>query len=674
MAHPTSIRRSLLLNLVVVVLLLGTVLLGMTFVRTWGTMQRVSEALITLTLERTEVELRGFFDPVHRQLLELRDLSRAGLYDAPPDRLDELLGSFMREHRWVSATMLADAGGREHMLMHAGSSWRSRRVPLTGDGQPVVVRAWREDAPDPTVTQDLTDYDPRTRPWYRGALAGLRASGDVNSSIHWTEPYLFSTSGNPGITASIAFRDDNGEVRVIGLNLTLVEISNFITNIDVFGSGFAYVLSEAGSLVGIPRGGRYADDEVLKQALLTRPGELDVPIARDIAAAFLGDEATERATRFTSGNAAWWGDTRRVPLSPGSEGAALILGVAVPEAALLQGVQQQRLLIGVLTLIVLAVSVARAVGLARRYSRPLEALVAESERIRAGDLEPGPPIGTDVAEVLTLARAHDRMRAGLRALLRIEDDLKIARMIQEKTYPAQLPTVRGFDLAAWSEPADQTGGDTYDIIGLRTSADDRIVLTNGRAGQAVLLLADATGHGIGPALSVTQVRAMLRIAVRMSSDLSAIATHINTQLCEDLPGGRFVTCWLGRLDSETGTLTSVSGGQAPLLRYVAADDEFEVRTADSPPFGLFDVAPIDVPPPLTMAPGDIFAVMSDGTFEATSPAGEEFGAERVREVIRARRDGTAAEILAAVRQAEERFTRGQAPVDDRTIIIVKRVS
>ncbi len=90
----------------------------------------------------------------------------------------------------------------------------------------------------------------------------------------------------------------------------------------------------------------------------------------------------------------------------------------------------------------------------------------------------------------------------------------------------------------------------------------------------MLLLADATGHGIGPALSVTQLRAMLRMAVRAGlaaggSASREVAQHINEQLYADLPSNRFITAWLAMLDAAAGTLTTYSAGQAPLLLYRA---------------------------------------------------------------------------------------------------------
>jgi phosphoserine phosphatase len=326
----------------------------------------------------------------------------------------------------------------------------------------------------------------------------------------------------------------------------------------------------------------------------------------------------------------------------------------------------------VATIVVLAGAIWRVVVLARRYSEPIERLVAESERMSRGDLEPGRPVASMVKEVRRLADAHDRMRLGLRALMKLERDLQLARQIQERTFPDRLPNLRGFTLDAWSEPADETGGDTYDVVGYQTAAAGTpIVLSVEHADQAVLLMADATGHGIGPALSVAQVRAMLRMAVRSGEELPTIVRHLNEQLCVDLPDGRFITAWLGRLNAADRTLQSFSAGQAPLLRYVRKRDAFDITDADTLPLGVVEDLEIEVRDPITMAPGDIVAVISDGIFEAVDASGEQFGVDRVTEVIRANRDGAPGEIIQALRAAEEAFTGGMPAADDRTGIVVK---
>ena len=265
------------------------------------------------------------------------------------------------------------------------------------------------------------------------------------------------------------------------------------------------------------------------------------------------------------------------------------------------------------------------------------------------------------------------MRTGLKTLLKLEHDLQLARQIQENALPKQLPAIEGFDLSAWNRPADETGGDSYDVIGLQDDSDGSSALTEGKADRAVLLLADATGHGIGPALSVVQLRAMVRMAVRVGADLSGIAEKINQQLHADLPQERFITAWVGILDGQNNTLTSFSAGQAPLLHYVAAEDTCHVLNSNAIPLGLLPIMKTDVPPPILLEPGDLYAILSDGFFEAKNPSGEEFETDRVIEIIRRYRHESAGEILRQIRLATDLFTAGAPQDDDQTLVIIKRL-
>jgi serine phosphatase RsbU (regulator of sigma subunit) len=670
--RTVSIRRSLLLNLVGIVLLLGVTIFGMTFLGGRAAMKRVSQSLIDQASARTELELKRFFDPVSRQLLLLHELGRSGRLELDtPEDLDALMGAFMKQHPWVTSGMVADDTGREHMLLREGELWRSRRFGGLAKGRRAIWWEWSEGPAEGSRSEEELDYDPRERPWYVGAEESKQADGDA-PWLYWTEPYTFFTTKEPGITASTAFTGPDGSLRVLGLDVLLTDISRFTTRLEVHGQGFAFVLSDDGRLIGIPKRASLASEEGLKELLLKRPEELETPLAYDAATALLGPgRGATGATRFTSQGDAWWGEVR--PFTVGS-GRTLQIGVAVPERDLLPNVRETRIWVGVVTLVALGLAIGRAVSLARGYSRPIEKLVDESERMSTGDLEAWESIESEITEMHQLADAHDRMRVGLMTLLKIEHDLKIARSIQESTFPERLPGLEGFEIAAWNEPADETGGDTYDVIGVHgASIGDQVVLTDGQAARAVLLLADATGHGIGPALSVTQLRAMLRIAVRAGLSLSDIATHLNQQLCADLPDGRFITCWLGEIRSGEHVLSTLSAGQGPLLLYRAANDSFEMPDTDTQPFGLLDLGPIEAPPPLELQPGDIYAVISDGIFESTNSRKEEYGVEEVQKVIRQHRGESAETIKDEIQKAEAAFSRGSPAADDRTILIIKRV-
>jgi sigma-B regulation protein RsbU (phosphoserine phosphatase) len=162
------------------------------------------------------------------------------------------------------------------------------------------------------------------------------------------------------------------------------------------------------------------------------------------------------------------------------------------------------------------------------------------------------------------------------------------------------------------------------------------------------------------------------MAVRMGAPIRQIAAHLNRQLCQDLPPGRFVTAWLGELRVEGHVLSSFSAGQAPLVHYSAAHDRFELLESDTMPLGLVPDLDAAAPRTLHLRPGDLFAAISDGVFEAFNERQEVFGSARTLEVIRAHRAGSAQQVLDALRAAVAAFTGARAADDDRTAIIVKR--
>lgn len=271
-------------------------------------------------------------------------------------------------------------------------------------------------------------------------------------------------------------------------------------------------------------------------------------------------------------------------------------------------------------------------------------------------------VGSALAAHAAVALRRGRLIEDRLERKKLEQELEVARLIQQSSFPSRILQPRGFEIAAWNQPATQTGGDAYDVI--TTSDGSRIIL----------LMADATGHGVGPALSVTQLRSMLRMAVRLGAHVQDIAQHANAQLGEDLPAGRFITAWLGELDTARGALHSLSAGQGPLLLARANSGGVSEVETDFMPLGLGDTLHAGAGTPVDMLPGDVFAVLSDGIFEARNAQEQDFGVERVigllREAVRSRM--TAQEIIDGVRRAVADFLGACAASDDQTAIIVRR--
>jgi len=243
---------------------------------------------------------------------------------------------------------------------------------------------------------------------------------------------------------------------------------------------------------------------------------------------------------------------------------------------------------------------------------------------------------------------------------KLRRDLSIARDIQQSLLPKENPRVEGFDVAGWNKPADETGGDCYDFFDL----------PGGRLG---LLLADATGHGIGPALVVSECRACLRSLAATTDDLGAVMSRTNELLYEDLGGGRFVTLFFGVLDARKGRIDYLSAGHGPLMVYRRSDGSCCTLPATTVPLGIMAGIDATAAEPVTLGPGDMFIVVTDGFFEWADAEGEQCGVERLFDVVRRNPGASAADLIRLMHEAVTEFGRGTAQADDLTAIIIRRL-
>jgi phosphoserine phosphatase len=242
---------------------------------------------------------------------------------------------------------------------------------------------------------------------------------------------------------------------------------------------------------------------------------------------------------------------------------------------------------------------------------------------------------------------------------RLDGEIGVAREIQMGTLPDVMPEVSGYDLVGLSRPAEATNGDSFDLI------------PSGE-GDLTLLLADATGHGIGPALSVTQVRSMLRVAVRLDADLFDILKNINDQLCDDLASNRFVTAFIGHLRHDKHQLRYFSAGQGPLVLYRAGTGQCQMLEATCPPLGVLPMFKSPSPEEIDFEPGDTLALITDGVFEAENEEGQMFEKEAVAEIIKRTHHLSCAQTAHEILKGVDDY-RGEVPqADDITIVLVRR--
>jgi serine phosphatase RsbU (regulator of sigma subunit) len=312
--------------------------------------------------------------------------------------------------------------------------------------------------------------------------------------------------------------------------------------------------------------------------------------------------------------------------------------------------------------------------IARMIARPIQELVSGTRRIAAGQFDSPVEIRRR-DELGTLADSFNQMAQGLKERdtlrderLKIERDLAVARKIQMDVLPKELPSCPGYDMAAFSLPAEATGGDIYDLVAVALDPQNPH-----EPPALVLLLADATGHGIGPALSVTQVRSMLRIGVRLQAGLENVFSQINRQLCQDLGAERFVTAFLGLLDPAAHRIDYHSAGQGPLLHFHAADHRFEWLDSSMPPLGVDEDPPNDGVQRMSIEPGDLIILLTDGFYEYHNTQQELFGRERVADIILTHHHRTPREVLDELLEATRRFAGGAPQMDDMTGLVIRRL-
>ena len=245
-----------------------------------------------------------------------------------------------------------------------------------------------------------------------------------------------------------------------------------------------------------------------------------------------------------------------------------------------------------------------------------------------------------------------------RELLEHAEQFRVAREIQSHLFPKAAPQLPGFDIAGASFPAAAAGGDYFDFMPM---ADNGLGLVVG----------DVTGHGIGPALLMAETRAYVRIAALNRAEPADVLTRTNIALAEDIGSERFVTLFLGRLDSATRRLSYVSAGHPP--GYLLAPDgsvRLELRRTGVP-LGLRPNTEYRSAPAVTLQPGELVLLLTDGIEEAMGPGEELFGTERMLAVLRANRERSAAQMVDALYLAVREFGRGTEQQDDVTCIVMK---
>jgi len=281
----------------------------------------------------------------------------------------------------------------------------------------------------------------------------------------------------------------------------------------------------------------------------------------------------------------------------------------------------------------------------------------ESDQLNAyaaDDLEVLMMLASQVAIIIEKVMLHEQ----LIEKKRLEGQLEVARQVQLGLLPASDPILAGFDISAYNFPTEEVSGDYYDWVRIY---DDQIGI----------VVADVSGKGVPAALLMAFLRASLRAATHIGYSAHISMSKVNYLLWESIERNQFVTAFYGLLDATNRTLTYTNAGHNPPL-LMDAEGAARFINPGGVPLGMFrDTRYYEHY--LTIEPGQLLLIYTDGVTEANNPDGEEYGLERLVRAVKDGRHLSARALIDFIQKDVIEWTDGLGATDDITFFVIKAV-
>jgi signal transduction histidine kinase/CheY-like chemotaxis protein len=367
------------------------------------TIDKLAHAQMNQAAGELDARLQQSLGTVETTLRTSVDWGRQGrISQNDIEGFNEIFFSVIGNRPAISSALLTSEEGREILLLrNEDGGWTNRLTDPLRRGRQAHWTYWDANRRQVRTETGETDYDARKRPWFTAAMAA-----PSDGSIVWTDPYVFFTSKEPGITVATRWTGANGQRYVLSHDVKLLDLSRFTTRAVAGRTGVIAMLHPDGRVMGLPRADQFKTDESIRSQVLKPVEEIGVPV---LAEAIKQWRATDRRTEelhYKFEGATWYALVRSIPLGQNT----VMLAVAAPASDFIPAAWSDLVVLLLLAALAIASGVALATWIAREFARPLDQLVDESERI--GRLELAQPVQVDARwrEVATLAHAQESMR------------------------------------------------------------------------------------------------------------------------------------------------------------------------------------------------------------------------------------------------------------------------
>ncbi len=261
-----------------------------------------------------------------------------------------------------------------------------------------------------------------------------------------------------------------------------------------------------------------------------------------------------------------------------------------------------------------------------------------------------------------IALDNARLLAEIAARERLEEELRIAAVMQRSLLPKVAPDVKGLEVAGENQAARTVGGDIYDFFTRTSPVHDTLIS-----------IGDVAGKGVGAGMVMAAVRSLLHAYAEVYTETDELLTHLNSVLSQDLDPGIFVSFLLIRYNEETGVLRYTGAGHEHLILFRPSTGQTEFLRAGGVVLGLVDDLSGRIQEKeLHLRPGDVVCLYTDGATEAQDEAREEFGLDRLAEAVRAGDLAPQAIVDRCMKAVREFTGAGRELHDDLTIVALRK--
>ncbi len=480
---------------------------------------------------------------------------------------------------------------------------------------------------------------------------------------YWTEPYYDEGGGEMLMsTYSVPFYTQvNGQRRFSGIatvDISLEWLTEIVADIQIFDSGYAFMLSRNGVAVTHPD-----PQNIMNESLFSIAEEMDLPELRAIGREMIAGESKFREHALNQNGKSWIYYTP-LPSSGWS------IGVVYPDDEMYASLEQISWIMIILIVAGLVVLTLLVTQVVNRLAAPLTEFAASARSIAEGNFDTSLPGVKTTEELKELHDAFSYMQKELDSYVvnlreataakeKIESELRIARDIQLSMVPhtfPPFPDLPQIDLFAVLKSAREVGGDLYDFF----MADDR---------HFFFAIGDVSGKGVPASMFMAMTRTLLRNISDRESQPGNILEGINKSLSFNNESNMFVTFFLGILDLKTGMLQYANAGHNPpvLIRNNSEITVFE--QAKAIPLGLFEDFEYKGAS-LQLDPGDKIFSYTDGVSEAENKEKELFEEERMLNVIRENPGKSPRELIRLMEVALNDHVKGFPQSDDITMLSI----